>query len=65
MDDTKLIELLKSLNNLPNDVESHLFIDFTGHYVPFEIASRAVLQDEVYVVLRVDHFVQLDDVRMF
>lgn len=64
MNNPKLIKLLESSRDLSDDVERHLFVDFTSHAVPFEISSWAVLHDEIDVILGVDDLIKLDDVGM-
>lgn len=62
VDDAELAELFETAGHLADDVEGHFLVDFASHAEALEVSSRAVLHDEIDVVLRVNDFVELDDV---
>lgn len=65
VDDAKLVQLFKSFDDLPNDIEGHFFIDFFVHAEAFKVSAWAVLHDEIDIVLGVYDLIEFDNVGMF
>jgi hypothetical protein len=65
MNDAKLTKLLEALSNLAYDVKGQFLIDFSCHAISLEISSRTILHNQVNIILRVDDFIELDDIRVF